>query len=121
MRVSAVSWPYPFIAVPRALARAYAQAACVVVPGAHETFGLVALEAAASGAVVPTSDAVPSARLAPDLIHTFPAHDAGALAHAIGEVAATRVDVGAAEALGRRFTWERAIGAEHAAIGALRR
>ena len=40
----------PFVADRARLARAYAGARCVVMPGEHETFGLVALEAAASGA-----------------------------------------------------------------------
>ena len=38
----------PFVREPARLARAYAAARAVVMPGAHETFGLVALEAAAS-------------------------------------------------------------------------
>jgi alpha-1,6-mannosyltransferase len=66
----------PFLDAPFALARAYAEAGCVVVPGAYETFGLVALEAAASGAAVVASSAVPSAHVAGALVHRFPAGDA---------------------------------------------
>ena len=109
----------PFIADRAALARAYAEAACVVVPGAHETFGLVALEAAASGAVVLASDAVPAACQARRLIRTFPAGDAAALARALDNQAGEPVNRAAAEALGRRFTWRRAIAAEHNEIRAL--
>ncbi len=45
----------PYVTDRAKLARAYAGAACVVLPGAHETFGLVALEAAACGASVVTA------------------------------------------------------------------
>ena len=44
------------------LARAYASARCVVMPGEHETFGLVGFEAAASGASVVCCSTAPSAR-----------------------------------------------------------
>jgi alpha-1,6-mannosyltransferase len=102
----------PFIADPVELCRAYAEAGCVVVPGSHETFGLVTLEAAASGATVVASDAVPSARLATGLVHTFPADDAATLAATIGRVSGSPSDLAAARALGRRSSWERAIGRE---------
>jgi alpha-1,6-mannosyltransferase len=102
----------PFIADPGALCRAYAEAACVVVPGSHETFGLVAIEAAASGATVVASDAVPSTRHAVGLVHAFPADDAGALAATIERVSRSDPNATAARALGRRLTWERAIAAE---------
>lgn len=99
----------PFIADPVDLSRAYAEAACVVVPGSHETFGLVTIEAAASGATVVVSDAVPSARLATGLVHTFPADDAATLATTIKRVSGSPNDIAAARALGRRSSWERAI------------
>src|SRR5204862_7684532 len=51
----------PYVRAPAALAREYAAARCVVMPGRHETFGLVALEAAASGAPVVVSEHAPSA------------------------------------------------------------
>jgi alpha-1,6-mannosyltransferase len=101
-----------FIADAGALCQAYAEAACVVVPGSYETFGLVALEAAASGATVVASDAVPSARMATGLIHAFPADEPAALADTIERVSGVDVDMIAARALGRRLTWERAIAAE---------
>ena len=54
-----------------ALASAYRSARCVVMPGELETFGLVAFEAAASGASTVACTTAPSARLLGDLVHTF--------------------------------------------------
>ena len=45
------------------LARCFARARCVVLPGPHETFGLAALEAAACAAPVVTAAETPSAAL----------------------------------------------------------
>jgi alpha-1,6-mannosyltransferase len=111
----------PFVAAPHALARMYAEAACVVVPGSHETFGLVALEAAASGAAVVASSAVPSARAAPGQVHVFPAGDAGALAHTIATAVASKPDLAAATRLGAQLSWRQAFDAEICDLGALRR
>ena len=61
----------PFVADRARLARAYAGARCVVMPGEHETFGLVALEAAASGARVVACASAPSAALLGDIAHTL--------------------------------------------------
>ena len=47
----------PYIQDREQLARAYAAARCAVLPGAHETFGLAALEAAACGTPVVTAAA----------------------------------------------------------------
>ena len=63
----------PFVADRRALARLYREAACVVAPGPHETFGLAVLEAAASGARVVACSCTPAAALAGPLVHTFSA------------------------------------------------
>jgi alpha-1,6-mannosyltransferase len=109
----------PFVAAPHALARVYAEAACVVVPGSHETFGLVALEAAASGAAVVASSAVPSARAAAGLVHVFPTGDAPALAHTIARAVASKPDLAAAGRLGTQLTWRQAIEAEICDLGAL--
>ena len=109
----------PFIADARELARAYARAACVVVPGAHETFGLVALEAAASGASVVASANVPAAREAAALVHTFRPGDPDALADAIRCAAAAVPDQLAAARLSARMTWPRAFEAEAAALSRL--
>ena len=51
----------PFVADRVALARLYREAACVVAPGPHETFGLAVLEAAASGARVVACSSTPAA------------------------------------------------------------
>jgi alpha-1,6-mannosyltransferase len=109
----------PFLDAPHALASAYARAGCVVVPGSHETFGLVALEAAASGAAVVAGSAVPSARAAGELVHRFPAGDAPALAAAITHAIATEPDLLAAARLSKRMTWRNAIDAELADLTAL--
>lgn len=106
----------PFIAGARQLARAYARAACVVVPGAHETFGLVALEAAASGASVVASANVPAAREAAGLVHTFRPGDPHALADAIRRAAADVPDQLAAARVGAGTSWHRAFEAEAAML-----
>ena len=94
------------------LAREYAQARCVALPGAHETFGLAALEAAACGAPVVTADCTPAARLIPGFVETFPAGDAAALADAIGRACALTPAKTAARELGQRYGWDAALSAE---------
>ena len=69
----------PFVGDRARLARAYAGARCVVMPGEHETFGLVALEAAASGARVVACASAPSAGLLGDGAHTFAPGDTDGL------------------------------------------
>ena len=59
------------------LAELYREAACVVDPGPHETFGLVVFEAAASGARVVACDSTPAAAVSDGLIDTFAATDTG--------------------------------------------
>ena len=61
----------PFVHDPERLALTYAGARCVVMPGEHETFGLVGLEAAASGARVVCCTTAPSGRALGDLADTF--------------------------------------------------
>jgi alpha-1,6-mannosyltransferase len=94
------------------LARAYAAAACVVVPGAHETFGLTVLEAAASGGAVVAASSAPAAAEAGTLVETFAPGDPGDLLRAINAARSTRRDPFAAKALADRFTWDRAFEAE---------
>jgi alpha-1,6-mannosyltransferase len=106
----------PYLESQEAVARAYAAAGCVVAPGAHETFGLVALEAAASGARVVVADSAPSCRLLGPLGHRFRAGDASDLRHAIREALATPRDLDAAAALADRHSWERAFAAELAEL-----
>ena len=81
-------------------------------PGAFETFGLVGLEAAASGARVVASATAPSVRTVGDLAHTFAPGDAEGLRRAIDAARATPRDVVAAADLAARSTWAAAIGAE---------
>ena len=98
----------PFVADRRALARLYREAACVVAPGPHETFGLAVLEAAASGARVVACSSTPAAAL----VGTFTPKDPVDLARAVERALATPVDPVAAAALGTSMTWERVFEAE---------
>jgi alpha-1,6-mannosyltransferase len=111
----------PFVEDAQELARAYAEAACVVVPGAHETFGLVALEAAASGATVVASSAVPSVAHADGLIRVFEAGNAQALAQTIARAVTQTPDLLAAARLSARLSWEQAVRAELRDLADLRR
>jgi alpha-1,6-mannosyltransferase len=102
----------PFEGDRERLARTYAEAACVVLPGAHETFGLVALEAAACGARVVTSRATPSSRALGHLVDTFRGGEAEDLLCAIERARRRPRDFAAAGELAARHSWERAIAAE---------
>jgi alpha-1,6-mannosyltransferase len=94
------------------LARAYAGARCVVLPGAHETFGLAALEAAACGARVVTADCTPSAALLGGAVDTFRAGDASDLLRAIECARLRDRDLDVAAALAIRHGWDAALRAE---------
>jgi alpha-1,6-mannosyltransferase len=102
----------PYLADRRALARAYAGARCVVMPGAYETFGLVAFEAAACGASTVACTTAPSARLLGRLVHTFPPGDVDALLAAIERARAAEPDRAAALRFAAEHTWARAFAAE---------
>jgi alpha-1,6-mannosyltransferase len=102
----------PFVSDRARLARAYAGARCVVMPGEHETFGLVALEAAASGARVVACATAPSAGLLDGIAHTFAAGDAHDLAAAIAGDRAAHTDPAAAASLCWRLGWDRLFAAE---------
>ena len=102
----------PFLAERRALARLYREAACVVAPGPHETFGLTVLEAAASGARVVACSCTPAAAVAGPLVHTFTPKDPVDLVGAIERALATPLDPAAAAALGTSMSWERVFEAE---------
>ena len=97
----------PFIQDRARLARAYAGARCVVMPGEHETFGLVALEAAASGARVVACETAPSAALIGPTAHTYAPGDVDGLAAAIARARAAPPDPVAAAALSWRSRWDR--------------
>lgn len=102
----------PFIDDRAELARAYARASCVVMPGRYETFGLVALEAAASGARVVACASTPSAHAAAEVAHTFAPGDVHGLAAAIEAARSAPRDLDAAARIARRHTWEGAFEAE---------
>ncbi|HSD80625.1 MAG TPA: glycosyltransferase [Solirubrobacteraceae bacterium] len=103
----------PFVADPGALARIYARARCVVVPGEHERFGLVALEAACSGARVVTCATAPAARAIGDRVcDTFLPGDAEGLADAIAAARSAPRDRRAAADLAARHGWSGVFTAE---------
>jgi alpha-1,6-mannosyltransferase len=107
---------YPFIAEPARLARWYASARAVVMPGAHETFGLVGFEAAASGASVVTCSTAPSAALMRGIVRTYEPGDIDGLLAAIDAARAARPDAAAAAALAKRGSWGAAFAAEAARL-----
>jgi alpha-1,6-mannosyltransferase len=102
----------PFVVDRRALARAYREAACVVAPGPHETFGLAVLEAASSGAPVVACSSTPAAALAAPLVTTFVPKDPADLARAVNSALRSPGDPGAAAALGASMSWHRVFEAE---------
>jgi alpha-1,6-mannosyltransferase len=102
----------PYLSSRPALAREYAAARCVALPGAHETFGLAALEAAASGATVVAAASTPAARLIGDCVETFAPGDVSALGAAIERARRRSRDPAAAADLGRRYGWDVALAAE---------
>ena len=102
----------PFVASRRALAREYRDAACVVAPGPHETFGLAVLEAAASGARVVACSSTPAAHLAPTLVDTFRPKDPVDLARVLQRALARPRDPVAARQLGGAMSWDRVFRAE---------
>lgn len=94
-----------YVSDPAELARRYAAASCVVMPGPNETFGLVGLEAAACGARVVTCDNAPSATTIGALGHTYRAGDVVGLQRAIDAARRAAPDAGAAAALAWRHGW----------------
>jgi alpha-1,6-mannosyltransferase len=92
------------------------EAACVVDPGPHETFGLVVFEAAASGARVVACDSTPAVASADGLIETFAATDVADLVRAIERTLARPDEPAVAAALAGRSTWEKVFAAELAAL-----
>lgn len=107
---------HPYEADRAALARLYAGARCTVMPGALETFGLVAFEAAASGASTVACETAPSARRLGALAHTFPPGDPHALLDAIERARAAEPDPAAAARVAAGHTWSRAFEAELADV-----
>jgi alpha-1,6-mannosyltransferase len=106
----------PFVQDRAQLARVYREAACVVDPGPHETFGLVVLEAAASGGRVVACTTTPSARVAAPLVETFAPKDPVDLWRAVTRALTRGGDSAAAAALAARLGWDAAFEAELADI-----
>jgi alpha-1,6-mannosyltransferase len=102
----------PYLQDRDALAAEYARAGCVVLPGAHETFGLAALEAGACGAPVVTASCTPSAALLNGFVETFRPGDPIDLLRAIERARRRRPDLAAAAALTARHSWDAALAAE---------
>ncbi|HEV2769328.1 MAG TPA: glycosyltransferase, partial [Solirubrobacteraceae bacterium] len=106
-----LSWR-PYLGDPARLARAYQGARAVVMPGAHETFGLVGFEAAASGASVVACQTAPAVRAMDGLAHTYRPGDIADLAETIGAARTSEPDPAAATALAARSSWDAAFSAE---------
>jgi alpha-1,6-mannosyltransferase len=102
----------PFEADRRRLAARFARARCVVLPGAHETFGLAALEAAACGAPVVTASTTPAAALLGPAVRTFRAGDSAHLLRAIESARRRIPDLDAAAGLAEHHGWDRVFTAE---------
>jgi alpha-1,6-mannosyltransferase len=110
----------PFVSGRDILARLYREAACVVDPGPHETFGLVVYEAAASGAAVVAVDSTPASRISDGLIESFRAADIDGLVNAIGRAESRSDRAGAALSLAERASWERVFELELEELSAIR-
>ena len=95
-----------------ALASAYRSARCVVMPGELETFGLVAFEAAASGASTVACATAPAAAVLGPLAHTFEPGDPATLLAAIEAARAAEPNRLAAARFAAANRWERAFAAE---------
>ena len=103
----------PYVSDRHALAREFASARCVVLPGAHETFGLVALEAAAAGARVVTAACTPAAAHLDGAVDTFAAGDPVDLLRAIERSRRRpRLPQVLAGAIADRHGWDAALDAE---------
>ncbi|MBO0769101.1 MAG: glycosyltransferase family 4 protein [Solirubrobacterales bacterium] len=101
------------------LAREFAAARCVALPGAHETFGVVALEAAACGASVVTASTTPSAKLLGGSVETFAPDDPRALAGAIRRARTKTPAAAAAKAIADAHSWDAVLSAELADLSKL--
>ncbi len=107
---------HPFVGDRDELARTYAGARCVVMPGEHETFGLVGIEAAASGARSVSCTTAPSGALCGDLVHRYEPGDVDGLAAAIAAARASAPDAAGSAALADRYAWPRVFEAELASL-----
>jgi glycosyltransferase involved in cell wall biosynthesis len=94
------------------LARAYQRARCVVMPGELETFGLVAYEAAASGAATVACSTAPSTLALGPLVRTYAPGDVDGMAWAIAAARASEPDLDAALQFASEHQWEPVFRAE---------
>ncbi|MGH2919975.1 MAG: glycosyltransferase [Solirubrobacteraceae bacterium] len=106
----------PYVSDRAELARTYAAARVVVMPGAHETFGLVGFEAAACGAAVVTCATAPSAAHMRAHVHTYEPGDIDDLLAAIEAARSSEPDRRLAARLATRSTWAVAFEAETRAL-----
>jgi glycosyltransferase involved in cell wall biosynthesis len=109
----------PYVRDRERLARMFAEASCVVVPGAAETFGLVALEAAACAAPVVCCENAPVAAVLGDLAETFEPGDVEGLESAIRSARSRPSDRVAAAGLVAAHSWDRVLADELRDIDAL--
>lgn len=110
--ISALVRFQPFIRDRRVLARLYREAACVIAPGPHETFGLAVLEAAASGARVVACSSTPAAEIAGSLVETFAPKDPADLICAVERALEKPVDVASAAAVAASMAWPKVLTTE---------
>jgi hypothetical protein len=109
----------PYVRDRERLARMFAEASCVVVPGAAETFGLVALEAAACAAPVVCCENAPVVAALGDLVETFAPGDIEGLEDAIRRARSRPADPLAAAGLVAAHSWDRVLADELRDIDAL--
>ncbi len=102
----------PYISDREQLACRFASARCTVLPGAHETFGLAALEAAACGTPVVTADTTPSATVLTGLVQTFRAGHSRDLLAAIERARRCVPAPARARALVAQHAWDRVLDEE---------
>ena len=109
----------PYARDPERLAVRYAGARCVVMPGEHETFGLVALEAAACGAPVAACATAPALQAIGGAGHQFVPGDPEDLDRAIADARAAAPDPQSAAVLAWRHRWDRVFREEAEALAEL--
>jgi glycosyltransferase involved in cell wall biosynthesis len=85
-------------------------------PGEHETFGLVALEAAACGTPVAACSTAPALQAIGALGHGFVPADPDDLDRTIAQARAAEPDPQEAAMVARRHRWDRVLRAETAAL-----
>ncbi|MGI8595538.1 MAG: glycosyltransferase [Solirubrobacteraceae bacterium] len=102
----------PYVVDRDRLAHDYATARVVCMPGRHETFGLVALEAAACGTRIVADACAPSVGQLGTLVDTFASGDVEGLGAAIERARSRPRDLAAAASLAKRSSWPAVFEAE---------